>query len=392
MVTIPTLQELRANIQSDLETQYGKSLPAFGKNFLRALSIVLAGILKLFYITLGKIQKNVFPDTADSEAIGGTLERFGRIKLGRDPYPAVAAQYTIQVNGTIGAIIPALTVFKSDDTSANPGMLYQLDTDKTIASGPDTIIVRALEAGLDSQLSIGDTMTATAPIALVDSSAAVTIETVQPLAAEDLEAYRQKILDSFRLEPEGGAGTDYRLWSADAQGVQQVYPYAKTGAENEINLFVESVIADSIDGKGTPSPAMLANVESVVEFNPDTTLDLNERGRRPLGVFQVHYLPINPKNIDIVIPGFVSLTTDKQTAIVNSITEMTNTIRPFVSSSDLLQNKNDTISTNGIIAAIISSAPGSVFSAIALSVNGAPVSSYQFINGDIPFLNSVTFP
>jgi hypothetical protein len=394
MTTIPTIAQLYNGILADLEGQYNITIPLFGKNFLRAIASVQAAKLKLSYLFLAKVQKNIFIDTADPESIGGTLERFGRAKLGRNPFPAQAAQYEIRVTGTVGAIIgtvDAPATFKSNDDSLNPGILYVLDVPYTLVSTTDYITVRALTAGLDGQLNINDKLTATAPIALVDSLATVYSEVIEPLSAEDLEAYRAAGLNSYRLESQGGAPTDYRLWAQDAQGVAKVYPYAKSGYSNEINLFVEAVAADSDDGKGTPSQAILDAVEEVIEFNPDTTLDLLERGRRPLGVFEVHYLPVTVKEIDITITGFVGITAAIQALILDALTEAINDIRPFVAAADILSNKNDILDTNRIISIILNQQPGSVFAGITLEVDSVSVSTNTFINGDIPHLNSVTY-
>jgi hypothetical protein len=248
-----------------------------------------------------------------------------------------------------------------------------------------------LTAGEISKLDIGNTLTATSPIAFVNSSAAVTVETVQPLDAEDLEAYRQAIINSFRLETQGGSATDYRLWSQDAHGVRFVYPYAKSGAANEINLFVEANVADSTDGKGTPGSLILADVETVVEMNPNTSLPILERGRRPLGVFAVNYLPVTIKQVDIVITGAVGFTPAIKAALLIAITDAVNLIRPFVSAADVLANKNDVLDVNKIIGIIISSNPGAIFSSVSFSIDLTPLLTYTFIDGNIPYLNSVTY-
>lgn len=233
MANIPTFNQLNTAILSDLEAQYGITISLFGKVFLRALAAVQAGKLKILYLVLGNLQKNVWVDTADAEEIGGTLQRFGRIKLGRNPFPPVAGQYTVVVTGSIGAVIPSETTFKSDDDSTSPGFIYVLDNAYTLTSITDSITVRALTAGIESKLNILDKLTATAPIALVNSSVSVYTIIVNPLAAEDLEDYRTKTNQSFRLEPQGGAATDYRLWAQDAQGVERVYPYAKSGTPRD---------------------------------------------------------------------------------------------------------------------------------------------------------------
>lgn len=391
MITIPTLAELYTAVLADIEAQYGISISPVGKTFLRALAAVQAAKLKLYYLVIGNLQKNIFADTAESESVGGTLERFGRVKLGRNPFPATAAQYELTVTGSVGAIIPALTTFKSDDSSLNPGMLFILDEAYELTSVTDTITVRALVAGDDSELNDLDTLTATAPIALVNASAYVSDVIVEPLAAETLEAYRTAILQSYRLEAQGGAASDYRIWAQDAQGVARVYPYAKSGAANEINLFVEATVADSTDGKGTPSSTLLTAVEAVVEFNPDTTLPLLERGRRPLGVHEVHYLPVTIKEVDIIIDGYSGLTTTIEALLETAIETAVNEIRPFVAASDVLEDKNDIIDVNKIIATIIAQKPGAIFTSVTIQIDGITYSTYTFIDGNIPYLNSVTY-
>lgn len=390
MINIPTIQTLRSNIIADFQATYGNTISPVGKVFLRAVAWVWAAQLRLQYINVGRLQKNIFVDTADPESEGGTLERFGRVKLGRDRFQAVAGQYNVIVTGSVGAVIPSSTTFKSDDSSLSPGYLFVLDNAYTMVSASDTITLRALTTGIESKLNIGDTLTATSPIALVDSVSVVGSISVQPLEAESIEDYRQKIENSYRLEPQGGAGTDYRIWASDAQGVRIVYPYAKSNAICEVDVYVEANIADSTDGKGTPGSLMLTDVYNVISFNPNVTLATNERGRRPLDVI-INPLPITVMNVDININGYMGLTPAIQTQLFNALKALTDKIRPYVDTTDLPSEKNDILDNNKVINAILNQTPGATFGTITISVNSVPVPSYTFILGNIPYLNSVTY-
>lgn len=393
MNNIPTLRQLYDGIVADLEASgaYNITIPPFGKIMLRALAGVQALKLKIYYLALANVQKNIFIDTAEPESIGGTLQRFVRVKLNRDPFPARQGQYMIQVSGSIGAIIAASTTFKSNDDVTNPGKLFVLDTAFTLTAVTDYVRVRALEAGEESRMEVGEGLTSTIPIANVDSGVVISSIFLEPLAAEDLELYRQRGLDAYRLRAQGGSTTDYRLWSYDQQGVQQVYPYAKSGAADEINVFVEATMADSTDGFGTPSALILAGVDDVIEFDPDTTRPLNERGRRPLGVFDVHVLPVSIYSVNINIAGFVGNTATITAAILAAMQTAINAIRPFVAAADILADRNDILDTNKIISVILNARSGSVFGAITLTVNGTNYSTYTFIDGNIPHLNSITY-
>lgn len=390
MIPIPTITQLAASLKSSIETQLQNTVPATGKSFLRGLINTLSGALKLLYLVLAFVQRNVWPDTADPESKGGTLERFGRVKLGRNPFKPRAANYQLTVTGSIGATIPASTQFKSNDDALSPGIIYILDEPYTLSATSDSIIVRALTAGIEGKLNNVDKLTATAPIALVDSIATVSGVIIEPLAGETTEEYRISILKSFRLEAQGGSDADYRIWALDAQGIKEVYPYARSGYTGEVNLYAEATVANSIDGMGTPSALLLSELEDVVNFNPDTSLALNERGRRPTQVI-VNYLPITPRLVDIIITGAVAFTAAEKSLIQAALVAAINNIRPFVAGADVLADKNDFIDINQVIGVIVSQKPGAVFTSVTIKVDTVIFASYIFTAGDIPFPNSVTY-
>lgn len=387
MFTIPTTIELKEAILNSLSAGFDAGIDDEGKAALSVIADTQAAQVKQLYLAAAQIQKNIFVDTCDEE----TLFRFGKIRLGRLPFSAVAGKYICNVTGTIGASIPANTTFKSDDDSKNPGVIFILDSAYNLVSSPDTITLRCLTLGEEGKLEVGDTLTSTTPIPNVDSSAEVDTESVQPLAGETISEYREKVLASFRLEAQGGSVADYRIWAADAQGVQKVYPYPKSGTTSEIDLYVEATIADSTDGKGTPSGTTLTDVESVVEQNPDTTLDVNERGRRPMNAI-VNFLPVVPKTVDVTITGFQDLDTQTQNDIIAAFDSAISKIRPFIPGTDSISEKNDVIDVNKAIAIIISAKPGAIFTSVSFTVDSVSVSTYTFDNGEISYFNpSITF-
>jgi hypothetical protein len=245
--------------------------------------------------------------------------------------------------------------------------------------------LRALTAGIESKLIIGDKLTVTGPISLVDSEVTVLSELAPPEAAETVEDYRRKVLDAYRLEPQGGAGSDYRIWSSEVQGVLQSYPFANTGFTSEINLYIEATIVDSTDGKGTPSGTILTDVETAIE-----TPTVDRPSRKPLTAI-VNYLAITPLDIDITINSFVGINASIEALILSAITTELKKVRPFVSSIDILADKNDIFDINKIISLILTANPGSSFGAVELTVDAVPVSTFTFIGGNIPFLNSINY-
>lgn len=382
MLIIPTTQQLEAIILADLEAQFGVPINPDGKADLRAQAAVQAASLKQQYLSIANTEKNIWVDTCDLP----TLIRFGRIKLGREPFSGIAGRYDVLVNGAVGAVIKANTVYKSDDTALNPGVLYILDDAYTLVATTDTINLRCLMLGEGGKLDVDDTLTSTEPIALVDSGAIVISETIQPLAPEDIEDYRQKVIEAFRLEAQGGAATDYRLWAQDAQGVKSVYPYAQSGVPCGVVVYVEATIADSTDGKGTPSAQTIDDTEAVFEFDPDTSLPQNERGRRPMQVV-LDVEPISPQTVEITITGFQNLTAQNIIDLTNAFNAAVVAVRPFVAAADNLADKNDIIDVNKLNSVIYTTLPGSVYTGVTFKINGVPFSTYTFMLGNIPWFN-----
>lgn len=371
---------------ASIEAELSITIPTTGPSYLRAQAAVDAAKIYLLYLAIADVQKNIFADTADPESAGGTLERFGRVKLNRGPFPATAGFYTISLTGEVGALIPSGTRWVADDDSDAPGELYILDNDINIPlGGIATITVRALTVGLDGRLQVGNTLTLVSPVAEVDNGAAVTVEDIIPQAAETTTEYREKVIEAFRLSAQGGSASDYRIWAGEVQGVAESYPYASI-TPNEITLYIEATIDDSVDSKGTPSAAMLSEVQEIIEI---PTVD--RPSRKPLTVSNIDYLPVNVQDVIIDIAGYADLTADKETIILNALTELLADIRPYVAAIDVASYKNDILDDNRVINAILQAVPGSTFGEITINISGTDYNTYTFLAGNIPFLLSVTY-
>ena len=387
-MTIPTINELYNSIIENFKSEFGVNSNFIGKLFIRALSAVQAAKLYLLYLALAEVQKNIFIDTADPESAGGTLERFGRVKLGRDPFDAEQGEYSVTTTGEVGATIPAGKTYKSNDDSLNPGKIFILDNAFTFTSTTETVTLRALEAGTGSQLNIGDKLTETSPIVNVQTGVTVLSEVSAPIDAENIEVYRDLGKQAFRLEPQGGSPGDYRIWASDANGVVAVYPYADGATANSARIFVEGNTPD-----GTPPASVLTEVEAVILQDPDTTKPANERARRPQGVLNVYVVPVTLGVVDIEITGLSNDTPAIRASIEAAIAEELKKIRPFIAAAEVLSDQNDRLTTGKIIT-VVQGVIGTneFFTNLTFQVNsGGVVSSYLFDNGQIPNLGTIDF-
>lgn len=390
MRNIPTISELYQTIADDLRSKLNLSDDDL-KKVLNAFDVVMAAQFKLVYLYLFDIQNNVFPDTADQEINGGTLERLGRIYLNRNPNPATGGVFELSVTGVASSVLRAGLTFKSNDDSKNPGQLFILDAEYTLTGSGDIIEVRSLGAGTDFDLNVSDNLTITEPVIGVDKTVTVTTVVEQPKAQEDIEVYRQSILDAIQLEPQGGAKTDYRLWASDAQGVRKVYPYVKNDNAGIVQVFVEATREDSTDGEGTPSGALLDDVEEVIEMDPDDTKPLNERGRRPIQAI-IETEPITKVPVDVTIIGLSDDSAAVKTAIETNMRNYIYDVRPYIAGADLTRDKNDILYSarlQSVATDVLESA--NFFNDFVMQVDGNTELSYQFSLGNIPYLRNVTY-
>lgn len=389
MAQIPNLTQLYANIANDLRSKLNLS-----DNELKTVLDVFAGVIsaqfKLTYLFLSDIQENVFPDTADTFENEGTLDRQGQIYLGRQRRPATSGLFNIQLTGDIGSTLRKDITFKANDDSLNPGQIYVLDAEY-ILSGSSIVEIRALEGGTGSLLDVGDTLTLTEPVIGVERVVTITEVTTEPLAEETVEAYRQAILDSIQLEPQGGSRTDFRLWASDAQGVRKVYPYVKENGAGTVQVYVEATTDDSSDGNGTPTTAILTAVTEVINLDPDDTLDINERGRIPIQA-TLEVLPIVITPVDVTVTGLNENSTEIQTSIENNVQEYLLSVRPYVAGADLARDKNDVLYSARIQSIVTDTINNdNFFQDIDVFVNGNAQTSFLFSRENIPYLRNLTF-
>jgi len=183
MKPIPTISELKETISNDLKSKLNLSTDVLKKT-LDAFASVEAAIMKVAYLYLGNIQDNSFPDTADLEINGGTLERFGRIKLARNPRPATVGVFEISLIGVAGSTLRAGITFKSNENAKNPGQLYVSDSAYVMTGSNDVIEIRSLGSGATFDLNISDNLTITEPVLGVNQTVTVSTIVEQPKASE----------------------------------------------------------------------------------------------------------------------------------------------------------------------------------------------------------------
>ena len=127
--------------------------------------------------------------------------------------------------------------------------------------------------------------------------------------------------------------------------------------------------------------AVKSNIEDATSSRPS---------RKPLGVNQINYISVTPKDVSINVIGS-DYTIDEKTDIFDYVKLKLSEIRPFVASIDVVEDKNSTLNAYKIGEMIANTIPNKFFTNITFTVGGVAQTNYEFLNGDIPKLTTITY-
>ena len=232
----PTIAEINATIIAQLEAKFGQTVPVWAKAFNRVIAKVLAAIIVLLYKYVSSIFLQQFVQYASSETItlNGKkiipLVEWGRLVGAGEPIAATRTEYTINITvlNQVGTLLKS-TQLTSDENK----VVYLTLADVPINAATITATVRAYSdpnggsgKGSIGNLTnpIGSTLKLVTPNLNLKTETLTIAETVTGADAESWDIYRQRVIDRFRKQPQGGAGLDYELWGELSEGIINTYP------------------------------------------------------------------------------------------------------------------------------------------------------------------------
>jgi uncharacterized phage protein gp47/JayE len=159
----------------------------------------------------------LLPDTAETE----WLDRHGDIWLQNSDFTtgrkvATLAQGSVTFTGTVDTIIPLGTLLGSDTTR------YETTQQATIGITATEVLVRAIDAGTNGNLDIGDRIALADPIAGVDN-AVIVVTMMGGVDQETDDELRMRVLERIREPPMGGDSEDYVAWALAVPGVTRAW-------------------------------------------------------------------------------------------------------------------------------------------------------------------------
>jgi uncharacterized phage protein gp47/JayE len=386
----PTTGELASTIIAQLEGSLSQTIPLLPKSFSRVLAKVIAATVVLLYKYAGFIFLQIFVAhaTLAETVVNGKkivpLILWGElIGIGR-PYAASRAELTASVSvlTQTGSLASQQKLLRSQT-----GVIY-----KTVASVPldaatvqVTLRASSAQDGSDGSgeignLEAGDTLAFANTPANVASEVTVVELTVTGADAEDVEAYRARIIRRFQRRPQGGARADYQGWGEEVAGIVNVYPYA--GDPGEVDVYVEATEASSGSADGIPTAAQLEAVAESIELAEDGLAT-----RRPVGA-AVNTLAITRVEFDVEIEGLDPDTTETRDTIEQGVTEYFLGRQPYIVGLSQLprQDRITQVAVGGIVDDVVN-ADGAAVSDVTMD----PGPSYTLGPGEKAKLGTLTF-
>jgi uncharacterized phage protein gp47/JayE len=363
-LTTPTIKEIQTNIIGDIEAALGQSIPILAKAVFRILAYALAGAWIILYKFGSDAYRQRFVQTANETYLALLGEVVG---VTRDPASIWLGTASIVSTGTSGTI-PDGTQFILTDT----GVVYTTEGDVDLSAGTLTLTLVAGESGATGDLAIGDVLDIVSPLSGVADTVTILTVTTAGEDAEEIETWRQRILDVYQKKPQGGASSDYEQWGMEAPHVAALYPYP-SDTPGYVDIYVE--VSDQTDG--IPTTAELAAVTEYLTYNPTT----GKQNRKPITAgLNLH--GISRKTLNITINGLSPVTTAAKTAISAAVTSYMLAKEPYI--RGLTISRKDSITKMELVSLVLETldALSATFSNMTLYSGTESVDIYTLGTGE----------
>lgn len=265
----PSLQEIIDRIENDINQEL-KTSSILRRAFTKVISRALGAMIHLLFGFLDWIFEQAFLITATSR----TFIRWWGVTFGVEIREATFAEFDIVSTGNAGAVISDGTIYTRDD-----GVQYVTSGEVILdGNGEGTVRLVAIQSGATPNVEVGDIVSLNSTIAGVESEATVSsIETIGE-NEEDLELYRQRILNRIQLPPLGGSANDYIQWALEVAGVTRSWVLPLNQGPGTVGVSFVNDNADPI----IPDSTKINEVETYIQGLKPVTAQLTVFAPTPL--------------------------------------------------------------------------------------------------------------
>ena len=252
----PSINDIAAQIVADIESKTNQTIPPLAKSVFRVMAFAIAGVWIILYKYGSWGFNQIFPQLADETFLQllGDNKRVTRTS-------AVAWEGDIDIGVNANADLPAGSQLVNNAT----GVIYLTTATVSMTTPTETIDIKAVTPGDIGNLQDAQEINFVNPLPNVDRIAVVNSTTLPGADEEDLEVYRQRVIDAYQKQPQGGALADYEKWANETPNVINSYPYS--GSEPpDVDVYIE--VNNQTDG--IPTTPQKAEALVFITFDPIT--------------------------------------------------------------------------------------------------------------------------
>lgn len=303
---VPTLRQLIASGQLDIEAALDTILPKFGIEL--ALNSAVSAAIRDAYDHQIWIVRQIIPTSESDDQTIVELASFEGVIRKQASYASGPATLVGNVS------VPTGTLLTHKD-----GRQYAVTASNVPSGGNVVVAVQAQEPGIDGNLSSGETLSLVTPVPGIQS-AGISGDITGGADIEPISQLLERLLFRKRNPPMGGAVADYVAWMREVSGVTRAWAYDSWQGRGTVGIgWVFDDRADII-----PTPTDRAFMLDYLFRHPDPATGVPTG--RPGGIEPVFMGPtLKTTNLSITpIPD----TTDIRAAIELNLDGYERTLQP----------------------------------------------------------------
>jgi hypothetical protein len=353
-----TIKEIRDILITAFQNEFNRSLRILPRSFVKIFATIIAGIFIVLYKLIGWFFLQIFPETAywkEVKVLGFTvrpLVKWGVLIGVGLPRSGMQWKGEIEVSVTnLNTTLNPGTQLKSSLT----GKIYITDSPHILDGGFAFVEITCNTPGTAGNLREGDVLNFVSPMGNVKKTAAVISVTREGTDDETEAEYRYRVVNRYRMQPQGGSLADYRIWASTVPGVLNTYPYNDSESPAGVILYVSGnpgLYSDRI-----PSGNLLLQVGDACSYDPET----GRANRKPVTAvldpdFNGSYTNIRAVGVigfDIYIDGVLGIALEDFAEIVRPGIENYFLGRePYIRGLSDDNNKTNIVSRNNVSSTV----------------------------------------
>lgn len=383
-------------IQS-FQEKFNNKLRLLPKSFIVVLSKVLSAVFVIPYKLVGWYYLQLFPDTASFDTVNvlghsvRPLVKLGNLFGVGEPTSGQAWEGVVTASVVSeGRAVMMGTQLKSDTT----GLVYVTSETVTTEGESIAIPVYCTQSGTAGNLETGEVLKFVSPLGFVDREVTVS-EATQTGVEDETEAhYRARVVNRYSSQPQGGALSDYRMWSYDAEGVLQTYPYNGEDSPGDVIIYVAGTT--DIYPDRVPGRELCVAVGEACTYDPDT----GSANRKPLtaildpdndGTYK-NVKPVSIVQIDVYVTDVKGIDgSDFGASFKSALNTYLLGREPYIRGLSDDNNRTNSIQRNSLIAlanSVATSLKGQ-FGTVTMQINGLATENYTLGNGELSALGKL---